>query len=175
MNIIFLDIDGVLNSFEKLSDPLLPKHEWNPEAMERYGISLDVWPIYVERLNRIIAKCDNCKIVMSTSWRLGDEAWWMALKESLYEMGVGAEIIGKTCDPFQTMDANGDFPGKWSKRHEEIQKWLDEHAGVKGFVILDDDWDAEIPGHFVKTSHMHGMQDEHVEEAIKILGGKDDD
>ena len=60
INIIFLDVDGVLNSRAYLNSHKDPEDEIDMRA--------------VERLAKIYKQC-NCKIVLSSSWRelCGDE------------------------------------------------------------------------------------------------------
>ena len=60
INIIFLDVDGVLNSRAYLNNHKDPEDEIDMRA--------------VERLAKIYRQC-NCKIVLSSSWRelCGDE------------------------------------------------------------------------------------------------------
>jgi hypothetical protein len=55
-------------------------------------------------------------------------------------------------------------------RHVEIRAYLKRHP-VDSFVVLDDDEDADVPGHFVKTDFGRGLQDEDVERAVEILMG----
>lgn len=65
-------------------------------------------------------------IVLSSTWRL--------YKDHFREVRRHINIFDKT-------------PVTHSKRHTEIRMWLDKHD-VEDFVILDDDWDANIEGHF---------------------------
>lgn len=60
INIIFIDVDGVLNSRAYLNNHKDPEDEIDMRA--------------VERLAKIYRQC-NCKIVLSSSWRelCGDE------------------------------------------------------------------------------------------------------
>lgn len=69
INIIFLDVDGVLNSRAYLNNHKDPEDEIDMRA--------------VERLAKIYRQC-NCKIVLSSSWRelCGDE---MKAPHSMYK------------------------------------------------------------------------------------------
>ena len=56
-------------------------------------------------------------------------------------------------------------------RSLEIQQWL-ENNEVESYIILDDENDMlpEQQSRFVKTSYyLHGLEDHHVEESIKLL------
>jgi hypothetical protein len=58
------------------------------------------------------------------------------------------------------------------RRSREIAHWLDGRTGIDAFVILDDDDSAGVGFErvFVRTDGATGLQDEHVERAIAILG-----
>jgi len=162
MKIIFLDIDGVLNSFEKLTDPDATKHnKWNPEMLMRCGINLEVFPEFVKRLNKI-TKATDAKLVMSTSWRIGDLEWWADLVILLHNSGVKGFILGRTPN------------GRYKRRGNEIRAWLKEHKdeNIESFIILDDDGDmGDYMDQLIQTKHDTGLQDEHVKRAIEMLNG----
>jgi hypothetical protein len=160
MKVIFLDVDGVLND-----QMWLRLYENGEIDKER-----------VARLAEIV-KATGAVIVLSSSWRvLPDELddmdkWiWRQLVDALHEYGMS--IHDRT--PVIGMD-----------RPLEIKTWLDQHAGqVEAFVSIDDDFRKEdyakydIEDCLVKTSFygvegvLGGLQDRHVEEAIRKLGGK---
>lgn len=161
-SIVFLDIDGVLNSMAYF------------EANKGRG-HMDISDYHLQMLAKIYHACD-CKIVLSSSWRELDvddvSVYWMYqyLLDELarYDM----EIIDKT--PVVNMD-----------RPLEILTWLEEHGGKDkyNFVSLDDDWSKEhyakygIGEHLVKTEFFcddiadGGLHERHVEQAINILKG----
>lgn len=164
MNIILLDVDGVLNSnifFE------LNKDKGH----------IQISDYHLQMLAKIYHTC-NAKIVLSSTWRdLDDEedttVYWMYqyLVEELAKYDM--EIMDKT--PIIGMN-----------RPLEIKTWLDNQANkdeIK-FVSLDDDFPKEeyekygIGDCLVKTTFWGddiskaGLQQEHVDRAIKILGGQ---
>lgn len=158
-NIIFLDVDGVLNSRAYLNNHKDPKDEIDMRA--------------VERLAEIYRQCD-CKIVLSSSWRelCGDEtkaphSMYKYLEECLAKCGM------------TIMDVT---PMILSNRPEEIAAWLTDNKDlVKNYVSLDDDFDEEhyenfgLGGHLVRTDFFvdneseGGLQERHVEKAKRIL------
>ena len=163
MKIIFLDVDGVLNSRAYFKQNKGKGH-------------MDISDYHLQMLAKIYHTCD-AKIVLSSSWReLDDESnihvYWMYqyLLDELarYDM----EIIDKT--PLIDM-----------LRPLEIKTWLDNHPNkdeIK-FVSLDDDFTKEqydnygIGDCLVKTTFYcddvskGGLQQEHVDRAIEILNG----
>lgn len=144
--IVFLDIDGVLNTKKFLES------RDNLEVCDSEN---------VKNFNKIVNKIKNLKIVVSSSWRLHRE--FDELVKVLKEQGVKGEIIDTTPNMTGKFDAT---------RSNEIQSWLNTHD-VQEFVILDDEnisWD--LSKNHVKTSfYKNGLTEDHVEKAIKILNG----
>jgi hypothetical protein len=140
--ILFLDIDGVLNSAAVLE-------------RQRRGDAID--RDMVERVNRII-DATGCKVVISSTWRLLHPLG--ELKALLRLHGMRDVVIDKTPDLDRTHNNRGD----------EIQAWLKQNPSVEKFVILDDDSDmSDVIGHLVQTSFKTGLQDQHVDRAIANL------
>jgi len=156
MKIIFLDVDGVLNNAEthRSKEHHQTWPDWGYVGLDRR---------LVKRLNTLVEATD-AKIVLSSTWRLHhtpDE-----MRERLVSAGMDPAIKILDRTPYLGREP----------RHREIEEWLkgrEKSLGVKAYVIIDDDSDAEIKGHFVHTAHDAGLTDEDVTEAIKILGPKD--
>ena len=163
MNIIFLDVDGVLNS--------MAYFEQNKGQGKG---SAEISDYHLQMLAKIYHSCD-CKIVLSSSWReLDDESdihvYWMYeyLVNELARYNM--EIISKT----PVIDMN---------RPLEIKTWLDNRVDKENirFVSLDDDFSKERYdeygiGHcLIKTEffcydvYEGGLQQKHVDKAIEIL------
>lgn len=160
MKIIFLDIDGVINHFPKLTDPSLAPHLWDVKVLKERGITLDIFPEQVAILNKIIEATD-ARIVISSSWRKGYLADWEEIVQKYKDAGGVGFILDHT--PWGNPD--------WKHRGDEIQAWLDEHKDeVDSFVILDDCADmGHLVDNFVKTDHTVGLTDDDAQCAIDIL------
>lgn len=162
MKVLFLDIDGVLNSMQM----------WRRLEREYPNQRDDFWETFndhpereldvrhVPLLNRI-TNTTGAKIVISSAWRLFHEH--EALKGILKGIGVTGEIIGRT----------GNDPTMVSRqRGDEIREWLELHPEVTHFVILDDGSDMRPVGRgLVQTSLEKGLEDKHVRKAIQMLQG----
>jgi hypothetical protein len=136
MKIIFLDIDGVLNGYNKWTYLIIniSKALRIPVRMVKNTLNIfEVKERYVKRLSKIVKKT-GAKIVMSSSWRFG---YWNTPYEEMYYdqkrlyyllFKYGIEVIDIT-------------PSSNSgKREDEINKWLNEtKLTVDRFVILDDE------------------------------------
>lgn len=91
MKIIFLDIDGVLNS-EKFYEKRHRCHEKGIPFAVNWPFS-DIDPDSVDILNKVI-KATNARIVMSSTWRLGETIDTLA--NILHTVGVKGKLVGKT-------------------------------------------------------------------------------
>ena len=151
MKVIFLDIDGVLNSWRWYKDQtlkgkhvsMLPDDQIDPKA--------------VTRLNTIIERT-GAKVVVSSTWRLNRTVAQLA--EILGSKGFTGEVIGKT----------GRRGGPRPQRGDEIQDWLNENVGVERFVIIDDDSDmVHLMDRLVQTGMKKGLTQALAEEVVQKL------
>lgn len=157
MKIIFLDIDGVLNSVESMHR----KHNLNQKVRSADRTQDTDFPceFLVANLNQIIKDTD-AKIVVSSTWRIGKSI--QDLREILMVAGVHKAneiVIGKT--PLMRDVIRG----------IEIQDWINQfQPELKSFVILDDDSDmGTLMNKLVKTNSQKGLTIENVMQAIKLL------
>lgn len=134
--IIFLDIDGVVNTLQINTQPY-PSDRGN---ISREGFYFDMCDITDDRVSNIqaimwlnkLCKDTGAKIVISSTWRLFQRGEY-SVEKCLRNSGLleEIEIIGAT--PY--------FPGE--HRGMEIQKWIDDNNFTGEFVILDDDKDMD--------------------------------
>jgi len=160
MKVVFLDIDGVLNSEEFFETLPYNKHDKYIKAgyIEDQAFGLcNIDSVPVAKLNYLLSQT-MAKIVVSSSWRGSDPK----LQEIFAIVGI-PHYIGVT--PYH----------KDRHRGTEIQMWLDRHPEVENYVIIDDDndmLDSQL-NHFVQTdAYKRGLSDEDVELAINILNKK---
>lgn len=156
MKVIFLDVDGVLNS------------EYDYKLNNRKCI------LYAEVEDRPLAllkelvERTNAKVVISSSWRIGCE-------RSGRRSAFGEELFKKLERRLHDyeIDIFDITPSLRGQRGDEIRQWLQEHGDVESFVILDDDSDMceFTETNLVKTKYSHGLQKEHVNAAIQLLMG----
>lgn len=147
--IVFLDIDGVLNSQAWL-DGLNRRVECVGVWDEEWADQLD--PACVARLGRIVA-ATGAAVVVSSSWR--EVMPISQVAAHLRARGFAGDVIDRTPTT--------------GYRGEEIRAWLDRHAMVDRYVILDDDPRAGGPDRHVKTAWAVGLTDADVERAVAIL------
>jgi hypothetical protein len=151
--LLFLDIDGVLNG-----------HEWVSEAQ-----SCDIRRDCVLRLNRILWET-GAEIVLSSAWRYMIHGGAMTLSGFSYMMRTHgliaqAKIVGLTCTDEEIPDRGG-----------QIARWLEQHGRPVRYVVLDDD-DFDVISSkqdrynhpFVKTNGNVGLADNDADRVIELL------
>lgn len=147
--ILFLDIDGVLNSFDSYSSyDKLWAIDNDFKSRDQYGQLFD--ERCVRWLRYIIEKTD-CKIVVSSSWRknglLSIQAMWEDRK-------LAGEVIDIT--PFGMNDELEEEHGEEAIRGHKIQDWLNKNE-CDTYCIVDDRSDMMEHQIHVKTNKRYGL------------------
>lgn len=150
IKVLFLDIDGVLNS-----DYFYNKQRENPKEWEEVPYPLTEFdPDCIKRLNQIVEET-NVKIVVSSDWRFTE-----GLEQILFAVGLQHPIFDTT-------------PYYFSKRDKEINIWLRNH-NVEQYIILDDNdfFNKEQHKHFIKTNYSEGLTEEKTKKIINYFKNK---
>lgn len=155
MKVIFLDVDGVLNSDEYIDQMIKENVK---------GIEKEIDANKVRLLKRAVDET-GAIVVLTSSWRLTKDL--PLLKQLLLQNGV----ILADSTPFIE-----------NERGIEIKSWILEHQNTKDFVILDDEifesYDEFLRKKLIKISTGNGetiktgLQKPDVEEIIQRLGRK---
>jgi hypothetical protein len=167
--VVFVDIDGVLNSYR-----------WFERSNQKLGLTgrelmkSRIDPAAVEHLNRILDRTASVSVLSST-WRALVPL--PKLREVLREVGFRHLITDRTPLPSEHDTAvferyKGRQPGTFEPypRGYEIQQWLDAHPEVTSFVILDDDDDMEhLSPMLVRTDPYVGLTMNDAAKAIALL------
>lgn len=152
MKVIFLDIDGVINS----EDFAIWNNE-HPEFCENGG---HFW-IDPNKINMIIKLCEEtgAKIVISSSWR----GW--SLKDTLNDFSRYRDL--SKLNPYII----GITPRFYKNRGIEIQYYLDSNISITNYCIIDDDSDMldSQKNNFVKINYKTGLTEYDVEKIKNIL------
>lgn len=144
MKVIFLDIDGVLNSHRS--------------AVAFGGMPFDVhahrgrFDEIAIRLIGGIAEVSGAQIVLSSSWR--NDTNWEQIGPAL-----GLAIVDRT-------------PSMLGPRGREIAAWLAAHPEVTAYAIVDDDGDMlpEQRPYFVHTDMAEGFTWECALKLAELMG-----
>lgn len=169
MKILFLDIDGVLNSdawyhFARTACRNFQKHKVyidNPVDGDLQYIHGNIDDRAVLNLLDII-KQTGCEVVLSSSWR----------SDKRHENQRIADVITVKGCPLKFLDVTP----RTLHRHRglEIAQWLKENEDkylIESFCILDDDTDIqdELKGNFVHIDRNFGLTYIDADNAINIL------
>lgn len=152
-NIIFLDVDGVLNC---------------SSTRERVEHVIGIDDKYVDILAQIV-KENDAVIVLTSSWQTD----WYRDKD---KNDVYANYLDKKLSKcgLKAIDKTG-FTGY--NRGAGIINWLENHEGYLGWIVIDDEVFSDykkfgINAHLIKTSwsgSKAGLQEKHVRMARKLL------
>jgi hypothetical protein len=161
--IIFLDIDGVLNT-----------ERWHcqtasNELQDEYGYKFD--PVAVNNLSKIIEET-GADIVISSSWK------FMGLSK-MRKMWKDRKLPGKIIDitpnymsdELLLNDESGSTDYLYIKG-VEVKGWLALHGDdVSRYVIIDDidDFLPEQQFHFVQTDPEVGITNDDVKKVVHLL------
>lgn len=161
MKVIFLDVDGVLNSLDDLK---IYREKNNIQGCILYD-HVEDRPL---KLLREIIDVTDAKIVISSSWRLG---YLRNHKETIHD-SLFNKLENRLKDYDITIyDVTPSLPYGY-ERGDEIHKWLEDHTDVENFIIFDDDSDMSIyssTNNFLQTTYEHGLTEEIRDKAIQIL------
>jgi hypothetical protein len=180
--IIFLDIDGVLNSEKAYlrGDCKYVEWEWEDGTKEHHQSFCPVSKLYINHLIKIT----GAKVVISSTWRHSG----LDFMKKIWEVEeMAGEIIGIT------PSFRGDVDGYTMPRGCEIEKWLSdkgfihinwsvekqqdivEKSGIENYIIIDDDSDMLYSqrNHFVHVlpspRNKSGFNEEYLEQATLKL------
>lgn len=149
MNIVFLDVDGVLND---CSSPHMGNMDelvyFKGEAFLRRSLLV---------LKRIVSSM-SAKVVISSSWRYDKDLMYSLLSALKY---YRIDVIDVTPD-YKT------YAGFGTCRGDEIVGWLKStREQIDNFVILDDFSDMNhVKRHLIKTSTNHGLDEKHYKDFV---------
>jgi len=144
--ILFLDIDGVLNS------KLYFKNSFNPD--ENHS-RFDAYSVYL--LKKLVEEF-SLKIVITSHWRSG------MVEKLMSELKRNELISYLHKDSFTPILRS-------AQRGTEIKEWLDAHPEINEYIIIDDNENMleEQKCKFVKTDAFAGLIDENYYNAREIL------
>ena len=157
MKVIFLDIDGVLNTTS------------TTEMFEEYTFVEDE---KVQLLKQLVTRT-GAKIVLSSSWRYG---WWVKRKVNPTPSDLSSIRLFEALE--KKLSEYGlellDHTDETSTRGQEITWWLENWDGepIESFVILDDMHPSYLlphTSHVVSTSISKGLTQTHVDRAVSML------
>lgn len=165
MNIIFLDIDGVLNT--KRYRDIQVKYDGINEEEAKFNFD----PKCMKFLKKIVEET-NAYIVISSTWKYDkekdDDLYWLNLIGNLNIYKLKDRVIDCTPDLRAELRT-------FNCRSAEIEKWLTLNNGkVNNFVIIDDDYNINecIINHLAPCEEQYGFNEDVYMIAKKILNNE---
>lgn len=148
MKVLFLDLDGVVNSERTNAAFDGYPHDFSPVDLARFD------PVALALVRKLCAKTD-CVIVLSSTWRLT-----FTIEEVAHYLDL--PIMAATPDL-----------GDTNSRSDEIALWLKRHPQITTYAIVDDlalDFDdPEHQARFVKTNEEFGLSLPNYRALLRIL------
>jgi hypothetical protein len=148
MKILFLDIDGVLNSCRSSMAYSGYPHTIKETVIEDFEKFDDIAVTLIRKLCRLT----NTNIVLSSTWRFY----------------ISPEDLGKQLN----LPIFDKTPHKLSStRGEEIKMYLDSAKDIERYAIVDDDNDMlkeQLP-HFVEVNSINGLSYENYNKLLQLL------
>lgn len=152
--VLFLDIDGVLNSDDYFNNR--PDTDYRPYPFSEFD------PEAVKRINRVLDNCDL--LVLSSDWRM-----YSNIKDVLIKVGIDAnKVENMLLTPYL-----GDVFTENLRSHEIdfVVKNLKKKYKKLNYVIIDDLLEFMLfqKVHLVHTFYKDGLTDKKANKAIEIL------
>lgn len=152
--LIFLDVDGVLNSLRSM----IAYHGAGEKALDAVAIRL------LDRLCVALTDAGYApEIIISSTWRLMRPRirWWTDLWA--HHGCIATRTTGMT----PSLSDNDPY-----RRGREIQQWLRAEGGCAPYVCLDDDTDF-LPGQpLVWVDPDYGLSADHLADAYSLITGE---
>jgi len=148
MNLVFLDIDGVLTDSHSYEI-------WEPKD-EKLGFP-PLKKECVEALNQLTEEM-RAVIVLTSTWRVVKNAQgWIDLVQFFQEQGIEAPLVSAT--------------PRGTNKGAEIEEWFKCCVDpIESFVIIDDDEDVEpFTDKLILTKWDEGLTKELAQEARNVL------
>ena len=184
MKVLFIDIDGVINSSQGYDlmfrekgrkrycdDYSALKQEYIDKGFDKdiahdIALSLEFDPMCISNLRKIIELVPDVKFVLSSTWRLG------------YNGGAESGLIFSRFPDIQERFIDRtkrlfDDKGQTRQRGDEILEWIERHPEVESFAVIDDDGDMDaVRKNFIHVDSMTGLTVNHAYMAQRILLGR---
>lgn len=153
-SVIFLDIDGVLNSKKYCTEMFEKTRQCKLEDLKPNSLIREMDPEIIKRVAKLASDTDS-SVVLSSSWK---HMWNDSVSNGFAkaDMQLMFETFGLHVEDQCTPCARS------GSRPVEIKMFLDAHKEVKHWVSLDDDYfpyeyaRAGLPKNLVRTKYDNG-------------------
>ena len=155
MKVIFLDVDGVLNT---------------PSSESRCGEYIGIDDEKVEKLKKIVEKT-KAEIVLISTWK----KYWRKEEKLMPLQDYSANYLDEKLakQGLKAIDKTKDkADGRYLSRGESILEYVYRN-NVENYIILDDcqfDYDGcDLTDNYIKTNQIEGLSEQQVKAACETL------
>lgn len=153
-SVIFLDIDGVLNSKKYCTEMFEKTRRCKLEDLKPNSLIREMDPEIIKRVAKLASET-NSSVVLSSSWK---HMWNDSVSNGLAKADM--QLMFETFE----LHVEGECTpcARSGSRPVEIKMFLDAHKEVKHWVSLDDDYfpyeyaRAGLPKNLVRTKYDNG-------------------
>lgn len=162
--IIFLDIDGVMNSTDKYDFlTTFPA----PGMFSPFIVDLNK----IKAFEHVLLQTPFIKVVVSSTWRLGSKAHGVEINSAK----DFAKITRLNARLFHT-DWRTPLLGDGRHRGDEVEAWLDNHPEVFKYAVIDDCYPDQFKDHvnckYIQTDPHIGMTFNNLDKMLRFFGVK---
>jgi hypothetical protein len=162
MKVIFLDVDGVLNS-----------KSWNDSHQNEIQDGILIDNTKVELLSKLI-ESTKAIVVMHSGWRFWFDSKFQPIRkesEILFDMLIKENISIHDTTPDHRTEKIKKNKKLSLVKAGEILEWISKHENIEQWVVLEDLNlnNSEVEKHQVRTGPKIGLTLENIREAEEIL------
>ncbi|MBE3086037.1 MAG: hypothetical protein IMZ64_07460 [Bacteroidetes bacterium] len=166
-NIVFLDLDGVLNTpqYAVQAFSMWKRTDGWFKSRDKYGQVFD--PLACACLEYLVHST-GAKVVISSTWRMSGLE---VMQQMFKDREIAVDVIGITPTEVDVVERGTLEYYDLVDRGHEIQQWVNDNE-VSNYVILDDHNDftpEQLEFHYVDCSGKEGFNYNAMAKALKIL------
>jgi hypothetical protein len=151
VNIIFLDIDGVLNTW-RFQDYQVKYHE-----CDSWDAQFNFDPICMKNLKELIDKTDSYIVISST---------WRNTNNGMNDINNNFKLYGM--DKNRIISITPNYPDK--SRGYEIEQWLEQFENKDiNYIIIDDENVDILTDRLVLCNDYYGLTKNELEKALNLF------
>lgn len=176
IDILFLDIDSVLNCAEYASTSY--DEDKSSKALVEHNVPLH--SKCIEALQHILRELPELKIVWSTDWKLSEDDYWNGWhnprKWLEAQFWMKDRVVSNTPKRFTSTHPQEIHlwfkQNEFNKKHKTCSWMKDKHYDIGSYAILDD-WDDNLMrkfgSHLFLTNSDHGLTAEIADKLISDM------
>lgn len=177
MNVIFLDVDGVLNGCNPWFQLIIMFWDAFHLPTKIAADFMDIYGVHERKVKRLakICKLTGAKIVMTSTWR--DAVWKNSKMPDVQKL---IRLFKKYDIEIFDITKHLTLEDHYMERPEEIKEWIRRHQEVRRFIIIDDEHIRTLEHYQIRTSNYkfdggagkwtwEGLRHKNIKEAVNLM------